>query len=181
MMVVMVEEVAEHLYAIDRLFFHLGTRPRSDIAQRLACALDDDGYVDVDRGQETSVTGVHAAGTFDERLLEDLRDVGAPPPVFGFGISQPEHVEAARITGIGVENRSIGVLGEYAKARSLGAEIIPLGIIIVDLALEAIGFGEGYAEVGIEIASERGNPSERPAHSLLEGRSQPPDVLQPAR
>ena len=47
---------------IDRLFFHLGTRPRSDIAQRLACALDDDGYVDVDRGQETSVTGVHAAG-----------------------------------------------------------------------------------------------------------------------
>lgn len=41
------------------------------------------------------ITGVHAAGTFDERLLKDLRDVEAPPPVFGFGISKPEHVAAA--------------------------------------------------------------------------------------
>lgn len=47
---------------VDKLFFHLGTTPRSDIAVRLACALDDDGYLAVDRGQETSVPGVHAAG-----------------------------------------------------------------------------------------------------------------------
>jgi tryptophan synthase alpha chain len=45
------------------------------------------------------ITGVHAAGTFDQRLLDDLRDVGAPPPVFGFGISQPEHVAAAMKAG----------------------------------------------------------------------------------
>jgi tryptophan synthase alpha chain len=41
------------------------------------------------------ITGVHAAGTFDERLLRDLKEVGAPPPVFGFGISRQEHVTAA--------------------------------------------------------------------------------------
>lgn len=45
------------------------------------------------------ITGVHAAGTFDRRLLEDLKAVGAPPPVFGFGISTPEHVEAAMAAG----------------------------------------------------------------------------------
>lgn len=47
---------------LDALFFDVGTRPRSDLAEQLACARDDDGYVDVDRGQETSVRGVHAAG-----------------------------------------------------------------------------------------------------------------------
>jgi tryptophan synthase alpha chain len=45
------------------------------------------------------ITGVHAHGTFDVRLLEDLREVGAPPPVFGFGISKPEHVAAAMEAG----------------------------------------------------------------------------------
>ena len=45
------------------------------------------------------ITGVHAAGTFDQRLLDDLREVGAPPPVFGFGISSPEHVGQAMEAG----------------------------------------------------------------------------------
>jgi tryptophan synthase alpha chain len=45
------------------------------------------------------ITGVHAAGTFDTRLLDDLKLVGAPPPVFGFGISKPEHVAAAMRAG----------------------------------------------------------------------------------
>jgi tryptophan synthase alpha chain len=49
------------------------------------------------------ITGVHAAGTFDTRLLEDLKEVGAPPPVFGFGISKPEHVaDAIRAGAAGV-------------------------------------------------------------------------------
>lgn len=47
---------------LDALFFHLGSEPRCEIAQQLACGLDDDGYVVVDRGQETSRGGVHAAG-----------------------------------------------------------------------------------------------------------------------
>lgn len=45
------------------------------------------------------ITGTHAAGSFDTRLLDDLRDVSAPPPVFGFGISTPDHVGAAIAAG----------------------------------------------------------------------------------
>lgn len=47
---------------LDALFFDVGTRPRSDLADQLACSHDDHGYLEVDRGQETTVRGVHAAG-----------------------------------------------------------------------------------------------------------------------
>jgi thioredoxin reductase len=47
---------------LDALFFHLGSEPRCELAQQLGCALDDDGYVIVDQGQESSTPGVHAAG-----------------------------------------------------------------------------------------------------------------------
>jgi tryptophan synthase alpha chain len=45
------------------------------------------------------ITGTHAGGQFDARLIERLRAAGAPPPVFGFGISAPEHVRAALDAG----------------------------------------------------------------------------------
>ncbi|HEY8434971.1 MAG TPA: tryptophan synthase subunit alpha [Sphingomicrobium sp.] len=45
------------------------------------------------------ITGTHAGGQFDSGLIERLRRAGAPPPVFGFGISQPEHVRAAMAAG----------------------------------------------------------------------------------
>src|SRR5689334_19907994 len=45
------------------------------------------------------ITGTHAAGTFDAGLVERLAAVGAPPPIFGFGISTPDHVKAALATG----------------------------------------------------------------------------------
>jgi tryptophan synthase alpha chain len=45
------------------------------------------------------ITGTHAGGQFDGGLIDRLRDAGAPPPVFGFGISAPEHVRAALSTG----------------------------------------------------------------------------------
>ena len=45
------------------------------------------------------ITGTHAAGTFDSSLVQRLNAVGAPPPVFGFGISTPDHVRAALATG----------------------------------------------------------------------------------
>ena len=32
-------------------------------------------------------------------MLETLREAGAPPPVFGFGISKPDHVRAALAAG----------------------------------------------------------------------------------
>lgn len=45
------------------------------------------------------ITGTHAGGTFDRGLIERLRVAGAPAPVFGFGISAPEHVAAALSAG----------------------------------------------------------------------------------
>ena len=47
---------------LEALFFHLGSEPRCRLAEQLRCELDEDGYVQVDRGQETSCAGVHAAG-----------------------------------------------------------------------------------------------------------------------
>ncbi len=45
------------------------------------------------------ITGTHAGGAFDADLIGRLKKLGAPPPIFGFGISQPEHVRAALAAG----------------------------------------------------------------------------------
>jgi len=45
------------------------------------------------------ITGTHAGGRFDSHLVERLCGLGAPPQVFGFGISRPEHVRAALSAG----------------------------------------------------------------------------------
>ena len=45
------------------------------------------------------ITGTHAGGQFDAALVQRLTAAGAPPPVFGFGISAPEHVRAALAAG----------------------------------------------------------------------------------
>jgi tryptophan synthase alpha chain len=45
------------------------------------------------------ITGTHAGGQFDPRLIDRVNKAGAPPPVFGFGISKPEHVRAALEAG----------------------------------------------------------------------------------
>jgi tryptophan synthase alpha chain len=47
----------------------------------------------------TGITGTHAGGQFDREFIRRLDDLGAPPPVFGFGISAPEHVRAALAAG----------------------------------------------------------------------------------
>jgi tryptophan synthase alpha chain len=47
----------------------------------------------------TGITGTHAGGQFDAGLIRRLREAGAPPAVFGFGISTPEHVRAALESG----------------------------------------------------------------------------------
>src|SRR5437588_277621 len=36
------------------------------------------------------ITGTHAGGQFDAALIDRVKAAGAPPPVFGFGISAPE-------------------------------------------------------------------------------------------
>ena len=43
----------------------------------------------------TGITGTHAGGQFDAGLIDRVNLAGAPPPIFGFGISRPEHVRAA--------------------------------------------------------------------------------------
>ena len=45
------------------------------------------------------ITGTHAGGQFDRGLIDRLAAVGAPPPIFGFGIARPEHVRAALESG----------------------------------------------------------------------------------
>jgi len=47
----------------------------------------------------TGITGTHARGEFDRSIIDRLRDAGAPPPIFGFGISEPRHVQAALDAG----------------------------------------------------------------------------------
>lgn len=45
------------------------------------------------------ITGTHAGGQFDAALIDRVEAAGAPPAVFGFGISKPEHVRAALNAG----------------------------------------------------------------------------------
>jgi tryptophan synthase alpha chain len=45
------------------------------------------------------ITGTHAGGQFDGGMIERLKRADAPPPIFGFGISKPEHVRAALSAG----------------------------------------------------------------------------------
>jgi tryptophan synthase alpha chain len=46
------------------------------------------------------VTGADQVARFDhEAMLDGLRVAGAPPPIFGFGISRPEHVRDALAAG----------------------------------------------------------------------------------
>ena len=47
----------------------------------------------------TGITGTHSSGKFDAALVARLKALGAPPPVFGFGISTPGHVRKALQTG----------------------------------------------------------------------------------
>ena len=47
----------------------------------------------------TGITGTHATGQFDAGLIERVKQAGAPPPIFGFGISKSEHVRTALEAG----------------------------------------------------------------------------------
>ena len=47
----------------------------------------------------SGITGNHGEASFDQGLIVALKKAGAPPPVFGFGISTPGHVRAALAAG----------------------------------------------------------------------------------
>ncbi len=44
------------------VMFSVAHQPRTELAEKLGCALDDEGYVTVDEHGQTSVEGVYAAG-----------------------------------------------------------------------------------------------------------------------
>ncbi len=74
----------------------------------------------------TGITGTHADAEYDDCLITALRELGAPPPVFGFGISKPEHVRAALAAGAaGVISGSAIVLAA-ADGRDVSALIASL-------------------------------------------------------
>jgi len=52
----------EHRVDCERLPCSFGLVPRTQLAQLLGCALDADGAIVVDAAQQTSVTGIYAAG-----------------------------------------------------------------------------------------------------------------------
>ena len=44
------------------LFFSVAHAPRVELAERLGCAIDDEGYIAIDDNGRTCVDGVYAAG-----------------------------------------------------------------------------------------------------------------------
>lgn len=68
------------------------------------------------------ITGTHAGGEFDAGLIERVKAAGGPPPVFGFGISEPEHVRAA--LSVGAKGVICG--SAIVEKVGLGEDITPL-------------------------------------------------------
>lgn len=68
------------------------------------------------------ITGTHAGGQFDSDLIDRMNRAGGPPPVFGFGISKPEHVRSALSAG------AKGVIcgSAIVEKVGLGEDITPL-------------------------------------------------------
>jgi tryptophan synthase alpha chain len=68
------------------------------------------------------ITGTHSRGEFDAGLIDRVKRAGGPPPVFGFGISTPEHVQSALSSG------AKGVIcgSAIVEKVGLGEDITPL-------------------------------------------------------
>jgi len=68
------------------------------------------------------ITGTHAGGQFDPALIARVKSAGGPPPVFGFGISKPEHVRSALSAGA----RGVICGSAIVEKVGLGEDITPL-------------------------------------------------------
>ena len=68
------------------------------------------------------ITGTHADGRFDSRLTKRLCGLGAPPQVFGFGISKVEHVRAAISAGA----RGVICGSAIVESAALGEDVTQL-------------------------------------------------------
>jgi len=90
----------------------------------------------------SGITGMHAAGRFDRQLVERLRQVGAPPAVFGFGISTPEHVRAA------LESGAAGVIcgSAIVDCASRGGNVVNLVDLLKTATFNDKGRNDSRAE-----------------------------------
>jgi tryptophan synthase alpha chain len=86
------------------------------------------------------ITGTHSRGQFDRQLIARLKQLGAPPPVFGFGISRPEDVREALDSG------AAGVIcgSAIVDVASRGGNVVKLVDLLKtatlnDKALERLG------------------------------------------
>ena len=74
----------------------------------------------------SGVTGADSAPAFDAHLIRRLSAVGAPPPVFGFGISTPEHVRAALAAGAAGVISGSAIVAAAAEGRDIAAFVAAL-------------------------------------------------------
>jgi tryptophan synthase alpha chain len=69
------------------------------------------------------ITGSHGQTRFDPNLVDRLNYLGAPPPVFGFGISTAEHVRSALSAG------SAGVICGSAIVSLIAGAVSPASAV----------------------------------------------------
>ena len=68
------------------------------------------------------VTGADQEAQFDHAaMLGALREAGAPPPVFGFGISRPDHVRAALAAGAAGVISGSAIVERVARGEDVSA------------------------------------------------------------
>ncbi len=52
----------QDILAVDGVFIEIGANPATELAATLGCTIDERGFLDVDRGMRTNISGVFAAG-----------------------------------------------------------------------------------------------------------------------
>lgn len=77
------------------------------------------------------ITGVHAEGCFDSSLVGKLEALSAPPPVFGFGISSPQHVRAA------LDARAAGAISGSAIVQLVADDVPTMRVVEFVSAMKA--------------------------------------------
>jgi len=92
--------------------------PNADAERLRAIAGAGEGYTYVTSRE--GVTGVDARLRRDQsRLIEQLRSFGAPPPVLGFGIANPDQVRAALAMGAAAVISGSAIVQRASKGEPL--------------------------------------------------------------
>ena len=72
------------------------------------------------------ITGTHAEPAFDGTLLTRLKKLGSPPPVFGFGISNPGQVRSATAAGAAGVISGSAIVSAAAEGGDVGGLVASL-------------------------------------------------------